>query len=156
MSHGSKPRKKRHIPRPRHELLFAVASRLAKLPTNFDLPNPAHIDRMSQQLQTALERLKFGKAEELDLLNLQDACNVALKLITDDNFPEAQIHTKAAEHSLVMIDERKTVTGHWVAKASELDAIEAFLPLHDAILANSCHREIETATDAVRRDLEAA
>lgn len=148
--------KKRYVPRPHHELVFAIASRLAKLPTNFDLPNPAHIERMSKQLQRALEKLKFGKADEIDLLNFQDAVNVALKLITDDNFPEALIHTKAAEHALIMIDERKTVTGHWVAKASELAAIESFLPLHDAIVSNCPHVEIERATRAVQQDLARA
>lgn len=149
-------RNKVHTPRPRAELLAVVAKRLSKLDTNFDLPNPKHIDDMSAQLQRGLNRLKFGQAEELDLLNLQDAANVALKLITDKNFPEALIHAKSAEHALIMIDERKTTTGRWVAKASELEAIEAFLPLHDAIVQNSPHIEIERATAAVQRDLEAA
>jgi hypothetical protein len=157
MPHSSRPRRqKRHVQRPHAELVFAVASRLAKLPTNFDLPNPEHVNDMSKQLQTALQRLKFGKASDDDLNNLADAVNVALKLITDENFPEARIHTKSAENALILIDERKTVTGHWVARASELDAIEAFLPLHDVIVQNSTHIEIERATAAVRRDLEAA
>lgn len=148
--------KRRHIPRPHIELVAAVARRLVKLETDHQLPDPAHIDDVSCQLQLALDRLQFGRATERDLLNLQDAVNVALKLITDDNFADALIHTRAAENALVLIDERKTTTGHWVAKASELSAIEAFLPLHDAIVANCSHREIENATNAVRRDLEAA
>lgn len=155
MSRHRPPRNKPHKPRPWRELVTAIATKLVKIETDFMLPNPEHIEQMSTQLDLAVQRLKFGKVQEQDLLNLQDAVNVALKLITDDNFADALIHTRAAEHALVMIDERKTVTGHWVAKASELDAIEAFLPLHDAILANCPHIEIENATKAVKRDLEA-
>lgn len=157
MSHKSKGRKnKRHVPRPHIELVFAVASRLSKMPTNFDLPNVEHIEQMSRQLERGFERLKFGKALETDLSNFQDAVNVALHLITDDNFADALIHTRAAENALTLIDERKTATGNWVARASELSAIEAFLPLHDAIVGNSCHLEIEHATLAVRRGMVTA
>jgi hypothetical protein len=148
--------KKKHTPRSRGELIYATAMRLAMLPTIYSTPNPAHIDEMSAQLATALQNLKFGRATEKNLLNLQDAVNVALKLITDENFADALIYTRAAEHALTMIDERKTTTGHWVAKASELEAIDAFLPLHDTIIANCPHIEIERATDAVKRELEAA
>lgn len=149
-------RNKMHKPRPREEIVLAIATRLAKLDTDHDLPNPKHIEIMSNQLESAVQRLKFGKVTHDDLLNLQDAVNVALELITDDNFADALIHTKAAEHALIMIDERKTTTGHWVAKASELDTIKSFLPIHDTILANCPHIEIEQATKAVQLDLAVA
>jgi len=154
MSHGSKSRKnRRRIPRPRYELICAVAERLSKLPTNFDLPNSEHVDQMSAQLHRAVDRLKFGQADEQDLLNLQDAVNVSLKLITPENFAEALFAAKAAEHALIQLDERKTATGRWVAKLAELDALEAFLPYHDAIVSHSAHVEIERACAAVREDL---
>lgn len=146
-------RRKKHTPRPRAELLIAVAERLAKLPTNFELPDPAHVSQMSAQLHRAVDRLKFGQADDADLLNLQDAVNVSLKLITADNFADALIHVKAAEHALVQLDERKTATGRWVARLAELDALEAFLPYHDAIVGASAHLEIERACVAVREDL---
>lgn len=154
MSHGSKSRKgRKYVPRPRYEQLCVIAEKLSKLPTDFELPNPEHIAQMSAQLHRAVERLKFGKATEQDLLNLQDCVNVSLKLITPENFPEALIPAKAAENALIQLDERKTATGRWVAKLAELEALESFVPIHDAIVSNSAHLEIERATAAVRADL---
>jgi hypothetical protein len=149
-----KPPRKRRMSRA--EMIGKIAKRLNSLSSDFETPDPNHINDMSAQLQRAYDRLRTGQATDDDIHNLVDAVNVCLKLITDERFPEAQIFAKSAEAALIVIDERKTERGRWVAKASELNAIEQFLPIHDAIVQNSAHIEIEQACAAVRKDLEAA
>ena len=117
---------------------------------------PSTVEHISIELAAAVHRLQFGGVTTDDLLNLQDAVNVCIKLVTSTNYPQALLHLRAAENALVLIDERKTSTGRWGANSRELDAIKEFLPYHDAMLGSAPVNEIEDATDAVKHELKAA
>ena len=98
---------------------------------------PSTVEHISIELAAAVHRLQFGGVTTDDLLNLQDAVNVCIKLVTPTNYPQALLHLRAAENALVLIDERKTSTGRWGANSRELDAIKEFLPYHDAMLGSA-------------------